>query len=134
MVSTFALEMVRGDEFVFHFLVLNNILTVVANDFVSTPTARDVTSDTFKFTAKTSIDDLDSAAVSSLSSSSGIAIVDAATGHLKITIPASATNSLTTEPILICDIQMLDGGSTSKPKTVGMGTIAVVKDVTRLTS
>lgn len=87
-----------------------------------------------RFTAKRNPADADSDAIVSLSLGSGVTIPDAT--HIRVTIPAAATDSLDRESKLYWDIQVVVDGVTRTlpdPSTSRrtLGTLLVRRDVTR---
>jgi len=94
----------------------------------------DLTGCSFWLTAKTSFADADPGIGQLTSPAGGIAIVDAARGKIRATIPASWTSGLSRAQTLtyVYDVQMKDGSGGIR--TLSMGTLSVVPDVTISTS
>ena len=88
---------------------------------------------TIWMTAKLSVDDLDIQAIFQVKTPTDIVIVNPAAGTAKITVPASATESMVIEKgtvvSLVYDIQVKT--STDVISTVDVGTITIRPDITR---
>lgn len=88
------------------------------------------------FTAKTQITAPDENAEVRLGSAaplSGVAIVDAAGGQVRVTVPPSATKNFRNDPMALAyDVQVMDSAGTVT--TVVSGLLTVRPDVTRATS
>lgn len=76
---------------------------------------RNITSDTFRFTAKRKITESDALLTKSLGS--GVSIVDGPAGKAKIEILPADTAGFTKDTDLICDVQGTPPGSPAKPYT-----------------
>jgi hypothetical protein len=94
----------------------------------------DLTAGKAWFTAKRTVSDQDASATIALSTTtSGVAIVDALGGRVRVTIPPAPTLALPDNPVnLRYDVQVMD--STGNVTTVQTGICSVVPDVTRATS
>lgn len=113
------LRVFRGDD-------ASYSIEVTAADGV-TPT--DITGATLKFTAKERRTDADGAAIVALATASGIVHDDEPNGLATLTIPASATDAMTTERALEYDLQIT--GSGGEIRTLRSGRLFVLLDVTR---
>ena len=86
------------------------------------------------FTAKPQITDTD-AAGSTIQKTvgSGIVVVDAANGEIRITLSPSDTAGINNDTTYQCDVQ-IKNTSTGEISTVARGTMVVERDVTQATS
>ena len=116
------LTIIRNDDNEFDATVLLN----------GSPT--NVTGWTFKITAKKNLSDLDAAAVFQATSAGGaITITDAPNGVIHIVVASALTTTLPPHYTnLYYDLQAIDSGS--KVRTLALGTLKVLPDVTLATS
>lgn len=122
--ADFSEQMTRGDTHKFRFQVQLNGINQDTTTWLK-----------FWFTAKNSIDDLDSAAVMQLTSdlNGGITAVDATIGLYEVEIPIAATSDLANvKTKLFCDIQGKDGSG--KIWTLAKGHLTVLPESTRSTT
>jgi hypothetical protein len=96
--------------------------------------ALNITGYSIWFTAKSNIADNDvSAGVIQKTIGSGIVVVDAAKGLIRITISPADTANITADTVYQCDVQ-IKNISTGEISTTAKGTMAVVLDVTKSTT
>lgn len=124
--STFALpqagrKIYRGDTIVIEF--------AIAQDGVAT----NLTGYSIWFTAKKQLSDNDTSPSSIQKTiGSGITVLDAAAGHIRVTILPADTATLSAATTYFCDLQIKSAGGVIT--TVADGTIAIVLDVTQAVS
>jgi hypothetical protein len=108
----------RGDTIVIEF--------AVSQDGV----ALNLTGYSIWFTAKKQKSDNDTAPTAIQKTlSSGIVVLDAAAGHIKVTILPADTATLSADTTYVCDLQVKSGGGVIT--TVADGTMAITLDVTQ---
>lgn len=112
------LKMVRGDTYTFDATIMLNGAPV------------DLTGGIVRMTAKWALSDTDLNAVFQLSTAtSGITVLSATAGEIRVTIPSSATSSLPAKKVeLPYDIQFVN--SAGDIYTVLLGTLVIVPDAT----
>lgn len=93
--------------------------------------ALDPTGYSIWFTAKTAVTQMDNQGIQK-TIGSGIEVLDAATGKIRITLAPADTASLTADTTFQCDIQIKHIAS-GVITTVARGTIAITMDVTQAT-
>lgn len=99
-------DLIRGDYEV--------ILLTITNP---NGTARDITNDSFVFTAKKDIAKADTWMQKTNEVNGGITILDGEAGTLQVEIFPADTSSLTRPTTLVCDVEGTPQGSPAKPYT-----------------
>ena len=95
-------------------------------------TAVNLSGANLRFTAKQHVTDLDADAVVTLTTAAGtITITNAALGQARLDVPASQTNGLTRDSVLVWDLQVFD--VSNKTRTIGSGLLVIRRDVSRTT-
>lgn len=91
-------------------------------------TPQDITGATFRFTAKSDPDDADGDAVVTGTTGDGrCAIIDAANGVMRVTIPPTVTETVTAPGVYHFDLQATDAGG--DVWTVAWGRLIVDRDI-----
>lgn len=120
--SNAALRMYRGDDFQFDMFVRDPV----------TGSPYDVSNSSFWFTAKRRYFSGDADSVIAKDLSSGILVMDAVKGHVRVLIDAADTASFDRKEVLRYDVQWQD--SDGLIHTIVSGDLLVDLDVTRRTS
>lgn len=113
--------MQRGDSYIFEATVTD-----------SAGAAVDLTGYSIWSTGKHALTDADGSAVYQVTKAGGgITVTGASSNVARVTIPASATTSLTTNVTIFWDVQIKSGDNVY---TVARGTLGIYLDVTQATS